>query len=348
LFKYIARKLLSGFFVLIGVVLLIFIIFLFINVDPEKMALGQRSDVATEQAIKEKFGLDKPWYVRFGIYLGNVSPVWVVDQSDPDLDYRYFSLIPIGNYQTIALKPPYLGRSFQTDRKVNTMLINALTNTAILALLAITIGMILGLIFGILAALNKGTWIDQATLVLTSIGVSIPSYFSAILLSFVLGYLLRSFTGLNMIGSIYDLEGNLQLKNLILPVLALGIRPVAIITQLTRSAMLDVLKQDYIRTAKAKGLSRKAVVFRHGLRNALNPVITSVSGWFASLLAGAYFVEVIFNFKGLGFLTIQAIETYDFPVIMGSVLIGAVAFIVINILVDILYVLFDPKIKINT
>jgi peptide/nickel transport system permease protein len=132
-----------------------------------------------------------------------------------------------------------------------------------------------------------------------------------------------------------------------LPVFALGIRPVAIITQLTRSSMLDVLNQDYIRTAKAKGLSKKVVVFRHGLRNALNPVITSVSGWFASLLAGAYFVEVIFNFKGLGFMTIQAIESYDFPVIMGSVLIGAIAFIIINIAVDILYVLFDPKIKIG-
>lgn len=346
--SYIIKKLFSGLMVLVGVTFLIFIIFLFINVDPEKLTMGQRSDIASKEAVKEKLGLDKPWYGRFGLYLGNVSPIWVHERTEEaKKELNYISLIPLSPEKTFCIKAPYLGRSFQTGRRVNSLLITSVKNTIILAFAAIFLGIIIGISLGVLAAVKKGKWIDQVILVVSSFGVSIPSYFSAILLSFLFGYLLRDFTGLNMIGSLTDYEGNLQLKNLILPALALGIRPVAIITQLTRSSMLDVLSSDYIRTASAKGLSPTAVIFKHGLRNALNPVVTSISGWFASLLAGAYFVEVIFNFKGLGFMTIKAIETYDFPVIMGSVLLGAVIFVCINIIVDLLYVVFDPKVKVQ-
>jgi peptide/nickel transport system permease protein len=137
----------------------------------------------------------------------------------------------------------------------------------------------------------------------------------------------------------------LQLKNLILPAITLGIRPLAIITQLTRSAMLDVLDQDYIRTAYAKGLSRRVVIFRHALRNALNPVITAITGWFAELLAGAFFVEYIFGWKGIGKITVDALEKLDFPVVMGSVLITATFFIAINLLADILYGIVDPRVR---
>jgi len=151
-----------------------------------------------------------------------------------------------------------------------------------------------------------------------------------------------------MIGSLYDLEGNLALKNLILPAVALGIRPIAIITQLSRNAMLEVLYEDYIRTAYAKGLNKFSVIYHHALRNALNPVITSVSGWFASLLAGAYFVEIIFNFKGLGFETVRAIETNDFPLILASVLVAALVFVLINFVVDLSYAWIDPRVKITS
>jgi len=152
-----------------------------------------------------------------------------------------------------------------------------------------------------------------------------------------------------MTGSLYNIDPfkgrQMQLQNLILPAITLGIRPLAIITQLTRSAMLDVLDQDYIRTAYAKGLSRRVVVFRHALRNALNPVITAITGWFAELLAGAFFVEYIFGWKGIGKITVDALEKLDFPVVMGSVLITATFFIAINLLADILYGIVDPRIK---
>jgi len=137
----------------------------------------------------------------------------------------------------------------------------------------------------------------------------------------------------------------MKLQNLILPALTLGIRPLAIITQLTRSAMLDVLSQDYIRTAYAKGLSKRVVLFKHALRNALNPVITAITGWFAELLAGAFFVEYIFGWKGIGKTTVDALEKLDFPVVMGSVLLTAALFILINILADLLYKVVDPRVQ---
>jgi peptide/nickel transport system permease protein len=173
-----------------------------------------------------------------------------------------------------------------------------------------------------------------------------------IIIAYIFGFVLSRYTGLHMAGSWFDLdeitgEKKLSLANLILPAITLGIRPLAIITQLTRSAMLDVLNQDYIRTARAKGLGNRAIVFKHALRNALNPVITAVTGWFAELLAGAFFVEYIFGWKGIGKLTVDALEKLDFPVVMGSVLISAAFFIAINILADILYAIVDPRIRLQ-
>jgi peptide/nickel transport system permease protein len=136
-------------------------------------------------------------------------------------------------------------------------------------------------------------------------------------------------------------------KNLILPMFALGIRPIAIITQLTRSSMLDVLSQDYVRTARAKGLSYYKVVFKHALRNALNPVLTSISGWLAALLTGAYFIELVFNYDGLGLQTVNSLKNFDFPVVMGSVLFVAVVFVLMNILTDILYSVLDPRVTVK-
>ncbi|HUQ97524.1 MAG TPA: ABC transporter permease, partial [Chitinophagaceae bacterium] len=142
-------------------------------------------------------------------------------------------------------------------------------------------------------------------------------------------------------------EKKLSLQNLFLPAITLGIRPLAIITQLTRSSMLDILDQDFIRTAYAKGLSKQTVIWRHALRNALNPVITAVTGWFAELLAGAFFVEYIFGWRGIGKITVDALEKLDFPVVMGSVLVSAAFFILINILADILYGLIDPRVRLE-
>ena len=152
-------------------------------------------------------------------------------------------------------------------------------------------------------------------------------------------------------GSLYTLdpfEGKvLTLQNLILPAFTLGIRPLAIIVQLTRSSLLDVLSQDYIRTAKSKGLSFFRVIFKHALKNALNPVITTMSGWFASLLAGAVFIEYIFGWKGIGLQLFNALEKYDLPVAMGVTLFLSVVFVVVNIIVDILYAVLDPRVRLS-
>lgn len=157
-------------------------------------------------------------------------------------------------------------------------------------------------------------------------------------------------TGLNMTGSLYEVDvfygEYLALENLILPALTLGIRPLAIVIQLTRNSLLEVLAQDFVRTARAKGLSENRVI-RHALRNALNPVLTAISGWFASLLAGAVFIEFIFNWKGLGLQVFRSLQNEDFPVIMGAVLVIAVTFVLINIVVDILYGVLDPRVRIK-
>jgi len=181
------------------------------------------------------------------------------------------------------------------------------------------------------------------------LGISAPSFFMGILIAWLFGFVWSDITGLQMTGSLYDTDPftgrELQLKNLILPAFTLGIRPLAIITQLTRSSMLDVLGQDYIRTAYAKGLSRTTIVFRHGLRNAINPVITAITGWFAELLAGAFFIEFIFGWKGIGKITVDALEKLDYPVVMGSVLLTAALFVLMNILADLTYSVIDPRIK---
>ncbi|MCL4168590.1 UNVERIFIED_CONTAM: hypothetical protein GTU68_057805, partial [Idotea baltica] len=187
------------------------------------------------------------------------------------------------------------------------------------------------------AALNQNTFLDHALISVSVLGISIPSFVSAILMAMVFGYYLSDYTGLNLTGQLW----------LILPAITLGIRPLAIIVQLTRSAMLEVFSQDYIRTAYAKGLNKYQVVIKHALKNGMNPVITAVSGWLASLMAGAFFVEYIFDWKGLGFITIKAVQSLDFPVVMGVTLFVAAVFVLINIFVDLMYAVIDPRIRLS-
>jgi peptide/nickel transport system permease protein len=182
--------------------------------------------------------------------------------------------------------------------------------------------------------------------------MSIPSFFSAILFAWLFGFVLKEYTGLEMTGSLYVVDDfgehiYIQWKNLVLPAIVLGIRPLAVVIQLMRNSLLEVLNLDYIRTAKAKGLTNYQVIKNHALKNSLNPVITAISGWFASMLAGAVFVEYIFNWNGLGKEIVNALNTLDLPVIMGSVLVIASLFIIINILVDIIYSWLDPRIRLK-
>ncbi len=228
----------------------------------------------------------------------------------------------------------------------------ALPGTLLLAIAAMALAVMLGIPLGVLAAVKQNTWLDTSAVFTSIIGISAPSFFMGIIIAYVFGFILSDWTGLHITGSWFDIDVDtgakrLTLQNLILPAITLGIRPLAIITQLTRSAMLDVLDQDYIRTAYAKGLSKRTIIWRHGLRNALNPVITAVTGWFAELLAGAFFIEYIFGWKGIGKTTVDALEKLDFPVVMGSVLVSATFFILINILADILYGIVDPRVRIR-
>ena len=229
---------------------------------------------------------------------------------------------------------------------------DALPGTILLAMAAMFIAIIIGIPLGVLAAVKQNTWWDTSSIFASIIGISAPSFFAGIIIAYVFGFVLSSWTGLHITGNWYEIdavtgEKHLALQNLLLPAITLGIRPLAIITQLTRSAMLDVLDQDYVRTAYAKGLKKRTVIWKHALRNALNPVITAVTGWFAELLAGAFFVEYIFGWQGIGKVTVDALEKLDFPVVMGAVLISATFFIIINIISDILYGIVDPRVRID-
>jgi peptide/nickel transport system permease protein len=182
--------------------------------------------------------------------------------------------------------------------------------------------------------------------------MSLPSFFAAILIAWVFAFLLGDVTGLNLFGSLYEVDPlgrgeYIELKNLILPALTLGIRPLAVMTELTRNAFLDTLSADYIRTARAKGASEMRVYFKHALKNAMNPVVTSASNWLASLFAGAVFVEFIFDWKGIGYVIVTALEQFDLPVIMGCILFISCLFILLNILVDMCYAALDPRVRLS-
>jgi len=352
--KFILNKFFYGVLVLIGVVFVIFALFNILPVDPARLTLGQRADVESVEAINKELGLDKPKYVQFSLYLNDLSPIAIHDNDATAQEkYHYAKLFNISSEKALVIKFPYLRRSYQTKEDVIEKLKVALPQTIILAFAAMLMASVIGIFLGVIAAVKQHSWFDNLAMSVSVLGISVPSYFSAILLGYVFGIVLNKYTGLGPIGPLtdwndYGTEKVILYKNLILPAIALGSRPIGIIFQLTRSTMLDVLSQDFIRTAKAKGLSSKKVLFKHALRNALNPVVTAISGWFAGLLAGAFFVEVIFDIKGLGYTAVEAIKTFDFPVAMGSVLFTASVFIIMNFLLDILYAVLDPRIRISS
>jgi peptide/nickel transport system permease protein len=346
--NYILKKIFYGCLVLLGVVMLVFIMFQGFG-DPARLILGQTGDKKTMDNIRKDLYLDKPKWKQFLLYLNDVSPVSI--NTKADIQKKELKGFFVGGNTKIGLKIPYLRKSYQTKKDTISVLAEALPGTIVLAITAMLFASIAGILLGIISAVKKDTWIDN-TAVFTSIaGISAPSFFMSIIIAYIFGVVLHKYTGLNLTGSLFEIdevtgEKYLALKNLILPAFTLGIRPLAVITQLTRSSMLDVMGQDYIRTAYAKGLSRKTVIFKHALRNAINPVITAITGWFAELLAGAFFVEYIFGWKGIGKTTVDALEKLDYPVVMGAVLFSAFIFVVINIIADLIYQAIDPRIKI--
>jgi peptide/nickel transport system permease protein len=353
---YILQKIGYAILTLFGVVTVIFILFTILPGDPARMMLGQNESAEQIAIVKKKYGFDKPLVIQYLQYLNDLSPLSF--HSTNSNDYTFLSeekysatkLFTLENTQTV-LKLPYLRESFQKNgKKVSSVIAETLPNTVISAVSAIFIAMFIGIILGIVSVLYKDGWIDKLIQLVSTFGMSVPSFFSAILFAWLFGFVLHEYTGLNMTGSLYEVddfgEGSyIQWKNLILPALVLGIRPLAVVSQLMRNSLLEVLNQDYIRTAKAKGLSSYQVIKRHALKNALNPVITAISGWFASMLAGAVFVEYIFGWNGLGKEIVEALNTLDLPVIMGAVIVIATLFILINIFVDLIYGWLDPKIS---
>ncbi len=352
--KYITKKILYGMLVLVGVVVLVFFLFQGFG-DPTRIVAGQSSDSTTQANIRRELylvneqGEKIPRFKQFLYYLNDVSPICF--HSKEEIANKKLKGFFIGGDKKFGLKIPYLRKSYQTKRPVWNILMQALPGTLMLAISAMFIAMLIGIPLGVMAAVKQNTWLDTSAIFSSIVGISAPSFFMGIIMVYVFGFVLSDWTGLHIAGSWFaiDDEGQrrLTMQNLILPAITLGIRPMAIITQLTRSAMLDVLDQDYIRTAYAKGLSKRQVIWKHGLRNALNPVITAITGWFAELLAGAFFVEYIFGWQGIGKVTVDALEKLDYPVVMGAVLVSATFFILINILADILYGVVDPRVRVE-
>jgi ABC-type dipeptide/oligopeptide/nickel transport system permease component len=344
--NYIFRQLVYGISIMIGVIVLVFILFQGLPGDPARLTMGQRTDSKTIESVNKELGLDKPKPVQLLLYLNDVSPLSIIH---PDTKYNYIKLFSVGGNKILALKMPYLRYSYQLQKPVSAMLSETLPNTAVLALAAIIIAVLVGITLGCIAAVKQNTIIDRALVFGSVLGISAPSFFAAIIFQWMFAFLLASITGLAITGSLfaYDLYGHkhLMLSHLILPAIVLGIRPLAIITQLTRSSMLDVIRMDYIRTARAKGLTQTQVILKHALRNALNPVVTAITGWFAEMLAGAFFIELIFGWNGIGKLTVDALNKNDFPVVMGAVLTAATIFVVISVLTDIIYGIIDPRIR---
>ncbi|MGZ3872421.1 MAG: ABC transporter permease [Mucilaginibacter sp.] len=350
--SYLFRKFFYSMAVMLGIVVVVFFLFNILPVDPARMTQGQRADVQSLQAIRKEFGLDKPVPVQFAYYINDLSPIGIhAASTDEQQRYHYLKLFPVSDTKVIALKWPYLRRSYQTHKEVAVLLLEVIPNTLVLATTAMLFAIIAGVFLGIISAVNQNTWIDKLATGVSTLGVSAPSFFAGIIIAWVFGFELSKYTGLNMSGSLYTYDpfkGEVTTwRNLVLPMITLGLRPLAIIVQLTRNAMLDVLGQDYIRTARAKGLSNHTIIYRHALKNALNPVITAIANWFASLLAGSFFVEYVFGYNGLGKTTVDALEMSDFPVVMGSILFIALIFVVINIVVDIIYVWVDPRVNLN-
>jgi peptide/nickel transport system permease protein len=213
------------------------------------------------------------------------------------------------------------------------------------------IAIVIGVALGILAALKKGTAFDTGAIAASVAGSSMPAFFAGLIIAYVFSCLLSSYTGLAMTGSLYEHDAyagrRLMLRNLVLPALALSIRPLAIITQLTRSAILDVLSRDYVRGAYARGLGKTRVLIRHVLPNALGLTLASMSGWLAELLAGAFFVEFIFGWQGIGRITVDALDKLDLPLVMGAMLLTALIFIIVNLIADMLHGLLDPRLRLQ-
>lgn len=309
---YIIKRLIHLLPVLFGVSLAVFLLLRLTPGDPATAILGVQATPNEVARIRHALGLDRPWWVQYSIWLGNVL------QGD-------------------------LGVSYQNKRPVTLIIGQRLPATIELAVMSLLIAAVLGISTGILSALKRYTMADYIFTSLALFGISMPSFWFAILLilifSLYLGWLPAS-------GYAPVSEGlGKHLSHLVLPSIALGLFNTGALMRFTRSSMLEVISQDYIRTARAKGLLEGTVVYRHALKNALIPTLTVLGLQIGFLMAGAVIIEQVFAWPGIGWLTLTAINQRDYPVVMGVVLIIALVFVLSNLVVDILYTWVDPRIR---
>uniref|UniRef100_A0A7V4EGP9 ABC transporter permease n=1 Tax=Thermus tengchongensis TaxID=1214928 RepID=A0A7V4EGP9_9DEIN len=301
---YAIRRLLIAIPTLFGVVLLVFLMVRLAPGDPAVLLAGEFATPETLQAIRERYGLDRPLPEQFLLYLG-------------------------------ALLRGDLGESARSRRPVLEELKTYFPNTVELAVAAILVALLTGIPLGILAALRPGSGLDLGVMTLALLGVSMPVFWFGLLAILIFSVNLGWF----------PVAGKGTLAHLVLPAVTLGVNATALLARMTRGTLLEVLSQDYIRTARAKGLRERVVVFKHALRNALIPVVTVAGLEFGSLLAGAVITETIFAWPGLGQLLVGSILARDYPVVQGAVLLVATSFILVNLLVDLLYAWIDPRVR---
>tara|TARA_Y100000589_G_scaffold213857_2_gene201743 strand:- start:398 stop:1366 length:969 start_codon:yes stop_codon:yes gene_type:complete len=318
--------------------------------DPAKMMLGNRDNEKQLEEINKKYHFDKPLIKQYLFYINDLSPLSIHNFSDA-VSYPNSFCLYSDSKTSFLIKLPYLRTSFYQKNVLVTKLIStSFFNTIILSFLAISLALLFAIPLGVLCAKYKDTFLDKFISSVSILGMSLPSFLIAIIFAYFFAYHLAWLTGLNITGSLYEIndlgERKLQLKNIILPSLTLGIRPMAVIINLVRNSLIDELSSNYVLLARSKGFSYLYVIIVHALRNSLTSVVTTASGWFAGMLSGAVFVEYIFGWNGLGKLLVDALVNVDFPLVMGVILVISTCFIIINILVDLIYIWLDPRVKI--
>jgi peptide/nickel transport system permease protein len=346
---YNLRRVLGTIPVLLGVTFLVFAVNRIIPSNPAVAILGDKGTVEAQEQLAEELGLNKPVFLDLQGYraTGELKALF---------DSQYVAYMR-------DLLTGDLGRSFMTRAPVVDSLRVRFPATMELAFFAIIIGAGLGVLLGVVAALNRSTWVDTTMLFIAVSGVSFPVFWTAIILIYVfsvnLGWFppagrlavtstIEPITGMHVLDALLRGQFNLALSalhHLVLPAFALGTNAMALIMRMTRSSMLEVLQRDYMRTAKSKGLMPRVVVLKHALRNALLPIVTVAGLSFGALLSGAILIEAIFNWPGIGSWVYNAITQRDYPIIQGGILFVAGVFVVLNLLVDLSYVLIDPRIR---
>jgi peptide/nickel transport system permease protein len=309
---YLLKRLLSIIPVLLGITVITFTAIHMAPGDPVQIRMGQRYDPIIAQQLRQELGLDKPLAVQYFIFLG--------DMLRGDLGYSYIK-----------------------DQPVRQLLADKFKNTLYLSLSAMLLAVLIGMLAGILASVKPQSTLDYAVMIFAVAGVSIPVFWLGLMLQLVFGSYLHLFPVSGM--TEYGATTWENFKHIVLPSITLASVPMAIIARITRSSMLEIMGQDYIRTARAKGLGFYAVVFRHALKNAMIPIITVIGNMFALLLTGAVLTETVFSWPGLGRAMVDAIAQRDFPVILGAVTLFALTFVIVNFVVDALYAAIDPRIR---